>query len=457
MHRLALLTALLVVLALFSGACCVEPPTYEMVLERTDGTLDAFSATQSDAARVAPFREPLPGYDAWTNGPPTDPDFFPIAVWLQPPELAPQYRELGINTYIGLWQGPTEAQLATLRRHGMKVICERNAVALRHLDDPTIIAWMHGDEPDNRQADGGPVPLWKIWDDYRTMVNADPTRPVFMNLGQGVANEKFGGRALEYEQYAEYLRGCDIASYDVYPIANYKDTGPDGKTVLRDDGDEMMWIVARGVRRLRAWTDYRKPVWNVIECTNIHNPERRATPEQVRAMVWMSIIHGSQGICWFVHQWQPTKNVAQLLADPEMREAVKRVNHEVLELAPVLNSRQRPRPGVTFSALCDSDFVLPEGRASFPAYSSVVHHMTRRTGDALYVFTVNMTDEPADACLWLSINEPSADDAGEVTIKGRGFTGPATVLGEGRTVEFADGQARDDFAPHAVHLYRIEL
>src|SRR6476469_8975911 len=74
----------------------------------------------------------------------TDPNVFPIAVWLQSPARAADYKAIGINLYVGLWRGPTEAQLADLRRHGMRVVCAQNDVALKHLDDPTIAGWMHG-------------------------------------------------------------------------------------------------------------------------------------------------------------------------------------------------------------------------------------------------------------------------------------------------------------------------
>ena len=46
--------------------------------------------------------------------PPADPGYFPIAVWLQDPRNAEAYKRAGINLYVGLWQGPTEAQLAAL-------------------------------------------------------------------------------------------------------------------------------------------------------------------------------------------------------------------------------------------------------------------------------------------------------------------------------------------------------
>ena len=53
-------------------------------------------------------------YARWENGMSSDPDYFPIAVWLQSPRLAPRYKAAGINLYVGLWKGPTEEQLADL-------------------------------------------------------------------------------------------------------------------------------------------------------------------------------------------------------------------------------------------------------------------------------------------------------------------------------------------------------
>ena len=51
-------------------------------------------------------------YAKWENGPSQDAKFFPIAVWLQNPRNAGKYRQAGINTYVGLWRGPTEQQLS---------------------------------------------------------------------------------------------------------------------------------------------------------------------------------------------------------------------------------------------------------------------------------------------------------------------------------------------------------
>jgi site-specific recombinase XerD len=45
----------------------------------------------------------------------------------------------------------------------------------------------------------------------------DPSRPVFLNVGQGVANDAWVGRGScsnQPQDYAEYAKGADIVSFD---------------------------------------------------------------------------------------------------------------------------------------------------------------------------------------------------------------------------------------------------
>ena len=49
-------------------------------------------------------------------------------------------------------------------------------------------------------------------------------------------------------------------------------------------------------------------------------PQAKATPHQVKAEVWMSLVHGSRGLIYFVHQFKPRFNEHALLDDPEMLE-----------------------------------------------------------------------------------------------------------------------------------------
>ncbi|HEY0868213.1 MAG TPA: hypothetical protein VGE01_12580 [Fimbriimonas sp.] len=351
-----------------------------------------------------------PGYAQWSRGPSKDPAYFPIAVWLQQPKNAKRFQQAGINLYVGLWQGPTEEQLKDLKAAGMPVICDQNEVGLKHLDDPTIVAWMHNDEPDNAQAKPGGgwgpcIPPQRIVDDYRALKAKDPSRPIFLNLGQGVANDSWVGRGegASLKDYETYVKGADIVSYDVYPVAGL--------------GKPDLWLVAKGLDRLAGWTEGKKTLWNCIETGRI-DLDSSPTPEQVRSQVWMSLIHGSKGLIYFVHQFKPTFNEHALLDDPAMLAEVTRTNGQIRSLAPVLNS--------------------PTVRAA--GVEGAVDLMAKRHEGDLYVFACGMKNEPA---------------RGKFTLRGLPRNATAEVLGEGRTVKVVDGRFDDDFGPFEVHLYRV--
>jgi hypothetical protein len=366
---------------------------------------------------------PTSPYARWENGPPHDPGFFPIAVWLQSPSKASQYKQAGFNTYVGLWRGPTEEQLGQLKTAGIKVVCHQNKVALEHADDATIIGWMHGDEPDNAQplrdgkGYGPPILPQKIIDDYVKIRQADPTRPVLLNLGQGVAWDGWYGRGVRKnhpEDYPEYIKGCDIASFDIYPACHDK-----------PEVAGNLWYVGHGVKRLVQWAEGRNVVWNCIECTRIHNPDKKATPHQVRCEVWMSIIHGSMGLIYFVHEWEPKFNESALLSDPDMLAAVTVINRQIAELAPVLNS---PTAAGAANVLSDNNAVP-------------IATMARKHDGATYVFAVAMRD---------------GQTAATFTAQGLEGERPVEVLGENRTLASEDGVFKDRFAPWDVHLYRLK-
>jgi hypothetical protein len=363
---------------------------------------------------------PASPYAPWAKGPPSDPNYFPIAVWLQHPKNAERYKAAGINLYVGLWRGPAREQLDLLRQAGMPVICAQNALGLENRDSPLIVGWMHDDEPDNAQSLGAgkgygpPVPPQKVVEDYERMRAADPDRPVFLNLGQGVAWDRYIGRGVRRnrpEDYPEYVKGSDIVSFDIYPVVH-----PD-KEIAGN-----LEFVAKGVERLIQWTGGAKPVWNCIECTRISNVDLKPTPAQVRSEVWMSIIHGSRGLIYFVHQFQPVFREAALLDDAEMLAAVTELNQQIHSLAPVLNS-PTIREGIEVES------------AEVP-----IATMLKRHGEATYLFAVAMRNHAGSGSFNISGLPPSA---------------AAEVLGESRTIEVRNGRWKDEFKPYEVHLYRI--
>jgi len=376
-----------------------------------------------------------PAARKWKNGPPADERYFPIAVWVQDPKNAARYKAAGINLYVGLWRGPTSNQLAQLEQAGMSVMCAQNRAGLENRENPAIVGWMHGDEPDNAQSlgqgkgYGPPILPEKIARDYERISAADPTRPVLLNLGQGVAWDNYIGRGVRRnhpEDYPEYVKGCDIASFDIYPAVHDK---PEVAGKLE--------FVARGVERLVQWTGGEKAVWNCIECTHIGNPQVKPTPQQVRAEVWMALIRGSRGLIYFVHQFKPTFREAALLDDPEMLAAVTAINRQIHELAPMLNS-----PSITNGVFVES---TPEENA--------IAWMLKRRGETAYLFAVNLRNQPMRAAFLIRYSTLSM---------GRSVV--ASVMDESRTIPMRKGgspddsnpyEMADDFKPYEVHLYEL--
>lgn len=350
------------------------------------------------------------------NGLPTDPAFFPIGVWLQSPHNAQRYADLGVNLYVGLFGGPTAAQLDALERVGMRTICAQNEVGLAHAGK-VIVGWMHDDEPDNAQPAtvgyGPPVEPWKVVEGYEAMRKRDPTRPVLLNLGQGAAWDQWHGRGARTdhpEDYPEYLKGCDIGSFDIYPVTH------DRPAVAG-----RLEFVGHGVRRMRDWSGRRKPIWACIETGHVNNAKVRPTPAQVRSEVWMAITCGAEGIIYFAHEFEPRFVEASVFAYPEIEAAVKAINAEVLTHAKVLAGETLP------------DAVTVKAEAS-------VAVLCKRDGRDLVLFTASMTGAPVEAAF---------------TLQRPRRAGQLDVLGEKRKVEITDGRFTDTFAGYGVHHYRL--
>ena len=361
-------------------------------------------------------------YAEWPAGPPSDPSFFPVHVWLQSPGNAGEFTGLGIDFFTGLYNGPTDEQLATLAAANMPVICDQNEVALASPDVAMVWGWSQQDEPDNAQSDGmgGYLPCIDpqvIVDGYAAMKAADPTRPVFLNVGQSVAwdlDDPWVGRGEctgQWDDYAAYFQGADIISFDIYPVTN-------GSEQINGE----LWRVALGVDRLREWGP-DKIVWNWIETTYIDSPNL-PTPHDVRAEVWMSLVHGSMGIGYFVHEFAPAFREDGIFNHPEIVDAVTAINAEIHELAPVLNA-----------ASMQDALVVTSSDANVP-----VDAMVKRHEGATYVFAVAMRDDPTTATFELFAHSTAME---------------AEVIGEDRMVAIEDGSFTDDFVGYDVHLYRI--
>jgi hypothetical protein len=237
-----------------------------------------------------------------------------------------------------------------------------------------------------------------------------------MNLGQGVSYIDWVGRGTcsgDTLSYPGYIEGCDIISYDIYPVTSKYD-------LIRNN----LWYVPQGIDNLRRWSGDKKPVWCWIETTHI-NSENKPTPSQVKAEVWMALIHGAKGFGYFCHEWVPESNPNGLLEDPVMFPAVSEINALIHQLTPVLNS-----PDI-------QDMVTVESSNS----SVPVDIMVKHYDDTLYVFAVSMREGAATATFIIN-----GIQDGEIS-----------VIAEDRGLTVSNGMFEDDFQDYKVHLYKMKL
>src|SRR5262245_9789461 len=354
------------------------------------------------------------------NALPTDRSFFPIAVWLQQPHSAAQFKAIGINTFVALARPPTSAMLAQLEAVGIYLIVEQTPEALQLKHSPTIRGWIHVDEPDNAQPDGrGGHGDCILPDDlvrrYEEMRARDATRPVFVTFGQGVANPTWVGRgrkcgAITPEQYYKAAsRGADVVAFDIYPVADTRHPHVMGR----------LDYVGRGVRNLKQWVPAGTPIWADIETTHINNTVRRPMPQEVYSEVWIALINGAVGINYFVHEWTPSFREDAVFRYPDVVTEIKRLNAQIKDFAPLINS-----PTI-------------ENEVTMQAPAEVAY-MVKRDIRMTYLFAVNMQNRTTRTKVSTRSKEPRL----------------ALVVGENRNVELVNGSFEDRFLAYEVHIYR---
>jgi len=372
-------------------------------------------------------------YAGWSRGIPTaaDPTFFPISAWLQGSWHATEMAALGINIYVGNNAGTDSlaaADLATLKAQGIYAIVGQDAVGLANVDDPTIVGWwMTPDEPDNAQdkSDGSccgppvaPATLVTQYDSYKA---ADPTRPIYLGLGQGVAYDGWEGRGSNAPAESGYVPASDIVDFDIYPYNNCGGDPNEQVTCAE------FWLNAHGVDQLHSWSTRGQAVWTDIETMTIAaGTTTGPTPQETRSEVWLSLIHGANGITYFLDTWNPSFREDGIFADPAMVSAVTALNQQVKTLAPVLNSADIPNLVTVSSSNPDAPIDL----------------MVKARGQTLYLFA--------------AISGPGSTTAGFL-IDGMSGSAVVTALGENRTLAVTAGSFGDAFAANDVHIYEIDL
>ena len=335
---------------------------------------------------------------------------FPIGVWLQDPTFnARQYKNMGVNTFVGLWKFPSEegttpgwaqASLDALARNHMTAVAGETPDAVRGIlalhRNQRITAWLAGDEPD--MSDFGPD-QWKQKIDSMLAVQK---RAVYGNFGKS-----FGGFDWWYDhmtdaERAAYCAPLDIASVDYYGMTDHTE----------DPDHRGPWTYGRAVDNLQKACGPSKPTYAFVETTQPSNESANAaTPQGMRAAAWNAIIHGADGIEWFVHDFYCPDGCGDKVfaTDPQWaanRRAVARLDAEIHRYDAALTGPDVD--GVTTST-------------GIP-----LALLTKQVGDTTYVFA------QADG-------DSSHPD---------GYTGRATVTVRGHSFT-------DSWAPYQVRVYTV--
>jgi hypothetical protein len=395
-----------------------------------DGSVGTDGASQSSCVPTIPTVAWTSPYAGWQRGIPTDPSFFPIAVWLQQSSHATELSQLGANIYVGNNAGTdplTSSDLAILKNAGMYAIVGQDSVGLANIDDPTIVGWwMTPDEPDNAQSDGSggygpPVAPATLVTQYAAYKQADATRPIWLGLGQGVAYDGWEGRGSNSPPESGYVPASDIVSFDIYP---YNNCGGDTNEQVTCG---QFWLNASGVDRLHQWSNRNQAAWTDFETTIISaGTTTGPTPTETVSEVWLALIHSANGICYFIDSWVPSFREDAIFENQPMVAAVTALDAQITSLAPELNSGTIPN----LVTVTSSNTTAP------------VDTLVKARGTTLYVFS--------------AISRAGATTASFV-IEGVTGNGVATVVGENRTVPVTAGEFKDDFTANSVHIYTLDL
>jgi hypothetical protein len=346
---------------------------------------------------------------------------------------ATNFKNIGVNVFVGLWAWPPDTgELSTLAAAGVDVIAGGTsdiATILSHPKANAVKGYQLYDEPDMPNTSAGCSPPGSLQSMATAARSADPTRPVHINFGKGVAIPGWfiGGANCSSnvdQQATSYLQSCDICSADYYAI-----TDPYERPHCAPD---CLWRYGATVDRVRALTNYQKPVWNFIEtedCCSRTAPTR-PTAAQVKSAVWLSIIHGALGIEYFCHQfYDPVSHVSALitdacLVDATMAANLRTIDAQIAQLAPVLNS-----PWIS------------NGVQVVSTTSGVpIDSMVKRYAGATYLFAIGGRAGAA---------------TGTFTVAGVGAA-TAQVVGEGRSISVVNGRFSDRFTvDYQVHIYQI--
>jgi hypothetical protein len=351
--------------------------------------------------------------------------FFPLGVWAEPASSFSKWAGRGINTVVGDGGPDIETWTATANQLGLKMIREARPNPADDLTEANLLAWFLVDEPDINGA-GSMFQVPQIRANYQALRSYNSTIPIVLDLagdhiengsdqlpGDGISNGPDGCSGpgdfptdmAATACYPTWIGLTDWLLHDYYPVNAHRD----------------VTVVSGMIDKMTRWSS--KPQFPFVEAAGpIYNAgSTPPTADQMRAEIWLAIIHGARGLTYFTYalcppdgQWCPdgmtTAQIDEMTAQ----------NQRITSLASVLQTTINPT-SIGF-------------RSGQPLQAT-----WRVSGSTKYFIVLNVS--------------PTTLTNRSMTVTGFTPSSPFTVVGENRTLP-ASTTLTDTFTPYQVHIYR---
>ena len=339
--------------------------------------------------------------------------FFPIMVWLQPIKNIDMHKELGINTFSGTGANgeSPKTYLDACEKKGVyaavsaDTIGEAEVEALK--DHKALLFWWMPDEPDqmSNERKGALNTPEEIVAIYNKVKAVDKNHIIGCTFTTFQAR---GTPQIKSSFFPKYMPGMDMIGFDTYPCSGGQ---PD-----------RLDLMAKGMDILNKYDKGSKPHFVWLEATNIGEEKGRAPkPAELKAMVWMCVVHGARSIGYFPHSFE--KPYAQSRIPADLKAEMKIVNRQLTELGAVITS-------------ADSKIeVIAETKDD-----TLVDTLVKEGEGKIYIFTSNRKNKTGEAAF---------------TVKNLG-SAEIEVYEENRKITMAGGKFTDKFKEFEPHIYIIK-
>lgn len=346
------------------------------------------------------------------SGPFLSQAFFPIGLYDVPESALQEIAAAGFNLVVN--GGKDARYLARAEAAGVKVIPYINHAKMREEVERVhgrraILAWYLMDEPDLNEV--APEEYSRL---ARRLRKLDRARPIYLTAWSPL-------------RYGDYVNECDILAPNPYPILHEE---PELNNL------RLVGIILDAARESASG----RPVWAILQAFYAEPMwPRNPTPRELRAMVFLALNHGADGIIYFSYKsgGRPITEHRELFAE------ISRINGHVRALRGALLARPI-RPVRQVEVKQDerpATLQMPaDARASAPLDCSI-----RNFGGAQLLIAVNPDPWPKT----MDIHLPGGDTPRKATAL-FADEGPAPIDIQ------AGAPITAQFAPFQVRLYWIE-